>query len=307
MKHTKIESIFLLTVLSIIWGSSFILMKKGLLTYSPTQLASMRVFFAGLVFVPIIIKQFKNIPWDKMKYIMIFAILELGIPPFLYTFAQMHIDSSTAGILNSLVPLFTLIVGAIMFKHKFHWMTISGVFVGMMGAFLMTFFSGGPNFSISVNLVNSWGLLIILATLMYGIAGNILKEYLSEVPGLLLTAISFVSLAIPAGIYLFTTDFTSIPLNNHQNLMSFIYIITLSVFGSALAIVIFSKLIQKSNALFASFVTYFIPFVSLIWGWIDGESISALYFFSIVIIFSGIYLANIGEKIEVKLQKKTQL
>jgi drug/metabolite transporter (DMT)-like permease len=285
-------------ILSLIWGSSFILMKKGMLSYSPSQVASMRVFFAGLVFVPILIKQFRNIPWNKFWWIILFALLELGIPPFLYTFAQTRVDSSSAGILNSLVPLFTLLTGIFMFKHRFHWLTTSGVFVGLLGAFLMTYFKNLSIGDTTFDLSNSFGLLIVLATLMYGLAGNILKEHLSEIPSMLLSSIAFVSLSLPAGIYLFSTNFISIPLSDNQNFLSLIYIVLLAVFGSALAIVLFSKLIQKSNALFASFVTYLIPFVSLLWGWLDGEIISLVHIFSLLIIFFGIYLANFGEKIE---------
>lgn len=298
MNNNRTESYLLLTVLSLIWGSSFILMKKGMLAYSPSQVASMRVFFAGLVFVPIIIKQFKQIPWEKYGWILLFGLLEVGIPPFLYTFAQTKVDSSSAGILNSLVPLFTLLTGIFMFKHRFHWLTTSGVFVGLIGAFLMTYFKSLSIAGSTFDLSNSFGLLIVLATLMYGLAGNILKEHLSELPSSLLSSVAFVSLAIPAGIYLFTTDFVSIPLSVHQNLMSLLFIVLLSVFGSALAIFLFSKLIQRSNALFASFVTYLIPFVSLIWGWLDGESISAVHILSLLIIFGGIYIANLGERWE---------
>lgn len=298
MNKNKTESYLLLTFLSLIWGSSFILMKKGMLSYSPTQVASMRVFFAGIFFLPIFIKHIKEIPWNKFGFILIFALLEMGIPPFLYTIAQTRVDSSSAGILNSLVPLFTLLTGVIMFKHRFHWLTTSGVLVGLIGAFLMTYFKSNSNGGTIFDISNSYGLLIVLATLMYGIAGNILKEHLSEIPSTHLTSLAFVTIAIPAGLYLFSTNFTSIPLSNSHNLTSFLYIIILAVFGSALAIFIFSKLIQKSNALFASFVTYLIPFVSLVWGWLDGEIISFLHVSSLLVIFSGIYLANLGEKLE---------
>ena len=298
MNKTKIESILYLVILSLIWGSSFILMKKGMLTYAPDQVASMRVLFAGLVFVPLIIKQFKNIPWDKFKYILIFALLEIGIPPFLYTYAQTKVDSSSAGILNSLVPLFTLFVGVVMFKLRYHWLTTIGVIVGLLGAFIITFLKAGRTDVAEFHLANSWGLLIVLATFFYGIAGNILKEKLSDVSSSLLTAISFVSLAIPAGIYLFTTNFAHIPLSDSGNLHSFLAIVTLAIFGSSFAIWLFSHLIKKSNALFASFVTYLIPFVSMLWGWMDGENISLFHFFSLLVIFTGIYIANFGEKLK---------
>ena len=256
----------------------------------------MRIFFAGLVFVPILIKKYKEIPWNKFGWIFLFALLELGFPPFLYTFAQTKVDSSSAGILNSLVPLFTLLTGFFMFKLRFHWLTTTGVLLGLFGAFLMTYFKSMDMNSTHFDLANSFGLLIVLATLMYGLAGNILKEYLNDIPSGTLTAVSFVTLAIPAGIYLLFSGFLSIPITESIHLSSFMYVIILSLFGSALAIFLFSKLIQKSNALFASFVTYLIPFVSIIWGWLDGEIISSVHLISLLIILGGIYLANIGER-----------
>jgi drug/metabolite transporter (DMT)-like permease len=298
MSKSKLDSILLLAVLSIIWGSSFILMKKGLVSYSASQVASMRILFAGLVFVPIIILRFKSIPWNKFGYILLFGILEVGIPPYLYTFAQTRVDSSTAGILNSLVPLFTLAIGMVVFKLRYRWTTTLGVFIGLLGAFIITFMKNGGSGQGLINLGNSFGLLIIFATLLYGIAGNVLKEKLNDVSGTMITAVAFVTLAIPAGIYLFTTNFLSIPITNHSNLYSLGAIIILAVFGSALAILLFSKLIKLSNALFASFVTYLIPFVSLLWGWMDGENISIIHFSSLIVIFLGIYIANKSEKHE---------
>ncbi|MEI6090762.1 MAG: DMT family transporter [bacterium] len=296
MSKSKLDSILLLSVLSIIWGSSFILMKKGMVSYSAPQVASMRILFAGLVFVPTIILRFKSIPWNKFWYILLFGVLEVGIPPFLYTFAQTRVDSSSAGILNSLVPLFTLAIGMVVFKLRYRWTTTLGVFIGLFGAFIITFMKNGGTGEGLVNLGNSYGLLIVFATLLYGIAGNLLKEKLNEVSGTMITAVAFVTLAIPAGIYLLTTNFFSIPLSNSANLYSLGAIVVLAVFGSALAILLFSKLIKLSNALFASFVTYLIPFVSLLWGWLDGENISIVHFSSLFVIFLGIYIANKSEK-----------
>lgn len=300
MNKGKFESVFLLILLALIWGSSFILMKKGMLTYSPEQVASMRILFAAITFIPYIIKSFKNIPWDKYKYIIIFGLLEVGFPPYLYTFAQTHVDSSSAGILNSLVPIFTLSTGIVLFKLRYNILQTVGVFIGLIGALLITYFKSGTN-GTTMDLTNSWGLLIVIATLFYGIGGNMLKEKLDNIPGAIITGTAFISLAFPAGIYLFSTNFTSIPVNNTHNLHSLIAVILLSVFGSALAIVAFSRLIKQSNALFGSFVTWLIPFVSLLWGWIDGENISYLHFSSMAVIFLGIYISGLGEKKSKKL------
>jgi drug/metabolite transporter (DMT)-like permease len=296
MKNFNFKSVVLLIVLSIIWGSSFILMKKGLLAYSASQVASLRILIAGSIFLPYIIKQFKTIPWHKFKFIFWFAVLEIGLPPYLYTFAQEHVDSSTAGILNSLVPLFTLFSGIILFKMRFNWLTAFGVFVGLLGAFIITFIKSGSSSVSILDFSNHWGLLIVIATLFYGIASNILKENLGDVSSMMITSLSFVTVAIPAGIYLFTTDFIYIPLSQAQNLHSLLAITILSVFGSALAMFLFNILVKLSNALFASFVTYLIPFVSLFWGWLDSENISLFHFSSLIVIFIGIYIANAGEK-----------
>ena len=298
MNKSRIESFIILAVLSLIWGSSFILMKKGLLAFDAVQVASLRIIFAGLVFVPFIIKNFRKIPWNKYGYIILFALLEVGIPPYLYTFAQTHVDSSSAGILNSLVPLFTLIAGFFFFRLRFHWVITAGVLTGLIGALLLTFFKMQGNHGASFDLGNSWGLLIVLATFLYGMASNIIKEHLYNVSSSMLTAVAFVSLSVPAALILLTTNIFSVPFTNTVHIHALIAIIILSVFGSALAILIFSKLIHLSNALFASFVTYFIPFVSLLWGWLDNEKISPIHFSSLLVIFLGIYIANLGEKLQ---------
>ncbi|MBM2817050.1 MAG: EamA family transporter [Ignavibacteria bacterium] len=295
MNKIKIESALLLGILAVIWGSSFILMKKGLLAYSAPQVASMRIFISGLVFLPYIIKNFQTIPWNKITPIIIFALLEIGIPPFLYTYAQIHVDSSSAGILNCLVPLFTLSIGFLMFRLKYHFLTTLGVIIGLGGAGIITFMKSSGGTNASFDFGNWWGLLIILATVMYGAAGNILKEYLNNLSSIMLTALAFVTMAIPAGFYLLISDTFSLPFGETQHLHSFLAILVLSLFGSALAILLFSKLTKMSNALYASFVTYLIPFVSLLWGWLDGENISFIHLISMVVIFFGIYVANLGE------------
>lgn len=292
MGKSKAQAVLLLAILSIIWGSSFILMKKGLTAYSPVQVASLRICIAGLVFLPYVLTHLKKI--QKLKFIILFALLEVGIPPYLYTIAQTKIDSSTAGILNSLVPLFTLLSGFVIYKINANLLKVVGVLIGLLGAVLLIFFD--PSKSASFNLSNVLGLLVVLATLMYGIGGNILKEHLSEVPSVLITAVSFVSMSIPASILLFSTDIFSIPLSDSANLQALGAITILSLIGSALAIVLFNVLIKKSNALFGSFITYFIPFVAILWGALDNEPINYMHFLSVLIIISGIYIANKGMK-----------
>ncbi len=292
MDKNRIQAIGLLIVLSIIWGTSFILIKKGLSGYSPDQVGALRIVIAALVFVPYMLKNFKRVNFSLYKYILVFALLELGIPPFLYSYAQMHVNSGTAGILNSLVPLFTLLTGFIIFKVSSNLFKILGVMTGLMGAVLLVFFKTGDLHSIDI--ANSWGLLIVLATLFYGLGSNILKEHLQGVSDMDITSIAFIGMGIPAFIYLLTTNFFYITFTEPSVLPSLGAIAILSIFGSALAILLFSKLVRKSNALFASFTTYLIPFVAMMWGLLDGEGLSLIQMLSLLLILSGIYIANIG-------------
>jgi drug/metabolite transporter (DMT)-like permease len=291
MKKNKIQSFIILIVLSLIWGTSFILIKKGLIGYPPNQVGALRIVLAALVFIPYAIKNFRKLDFHLYKYILAFALLELGIPPFLYSYAQTVVNSSTAGILNSLVPLFTLLIGFIVYKVPTNKFKVLGVMIGLLGAILLVFFKTG-DFT-TVDFANSWGLLIVLATLMYGLGSNILKEYLQDISDMDITSIAFISMGIPAFFYLLTTDFFHITFTHPNAPTAFGSIALLSVFGSALAIFLFAKLVKKSNALFASFVTYLIPFVSMLWGLLDGEGITPIQILSMLMILSGIYIANL--------------
>jgi drug/metabolite transporter (DMT)-like permease len=292
MQKLNAVSIILLLVLSVIWGSSFILMKMGLTAYSWDQVAALRISISGIIFIPYVLLQLKKI--RKFHWILLFALLEVGFPPFLYTYAQTHVDSSTAGILNSLVPLFTLVTGVIIFSVRTDIYKVLGVLIGLIGALLLVTFSHGEGLSFSLS--NPYGLLVVLATFMYGLAGNILKEKLEDVPSIHITAVSFSSLGILALIYLFTTDFINVRLSVYENQIALLAIIVLSVFGSALAIILFNILIKRSTALFASFVTYLIPFVALFWGFLDGENITYIYIVGLILILFGISLTYFGKK-----------
>jgi drug/metabolite transporter (DMT)-like permease len=297
MNNIKGKACVLLGVLSLIWGTSFILIKKGLIAFSPIQVGSLRILISGIVFLPYVLFNIKKVKMNKWKYILLFALLEVGIPPYLFAIAQTAVDSSTAGILNSLVPLFTLFTGIMFFRLSFNISKLSGVLIGLMGAVFLIFtrasLHDGPGFA--VDFSNMYGLLILLATLLYGFGTNLLKAYLQDVPGLLISAFSFVSMSIPAGIILLTTNIFEMDLTTGQNLNSFLAVLTLSIAGSAIAIYLYSVIVQESSALFASFVTYFIPFVSLMWGYLDKEPLNIMQFFSLACILAGIYLTNKGE------------
>lgn len=295
MDKNRLKSILLLLTLSLIWGSSFILIKKGLLSFSSLEVGALRIFISAILFLPFIFTHFSKIPWNKSGYMIIFGALEIGFPPFLYAFAQQKVDSSTAGILNSLVPLFTLLSGMMLYKLRFGFLKVMGVVIGLTGAVLLIAQDSNGNISLSnIDFGNVYGSLIVLATLFYGIATNILKEHLQNIPSRLIMAVSFTSMGVISAFILIQQGFFSKPVLSDEYFNSFVAIFLLSVFGSALAMLLFNKLVQLSNALFASFVTYLIPFVALMWGALDGESITILQILSMIFILGGIYLANIG-------------
>ena len=196
----------LLLFLAFIWGSSFILMKKGLLSFSWDQVASLRIVISSLFLLPIIIKNFKKIQKDQWWKICIAGLLGSGIPAYLFPLAQTQISSSLTGMLNSLVPLFTVLIGLFFFKMGFRWLKIIGVVVGLVGALGLLFSAGGVDVGSGSNL--GYASLVVLATIMYATNINFIKNFLSEVGAVNITSFGFVFTGPLAAIYLFSTDFT---------------------------------------------------------------------------------------------------
>ena len=171
----KINQILILCVLGIIWGSSFILMKKALTTYSPIEITLYRIFIVFLVFFPLGIKSFFKIQKKTGFVLLLSAIIGSVIPYFLFIKAQTKIDSSLNGILNSITPLFTLIFGVILFKQKTNFRAVIGVLVGLVGAISLIFLStGGIIFSSSI----LYALFPVLGSACYALNINIIKTCL---------------------------------------------------------------------------------------------------------------------------------
>lgn len=284
----KINQILILCVLGIIWGSSFILMKKALTTYSPIEITLYRIFIVFLVFFPLGIKSFFKIKKKTGFVLLLSAIIGSVIPYFLFIKAQTKIDSSLNGILNSITPLFTLLFGVIIFKQKTNFRAIIGVMVGLIGATSLIFLSsGGDIFSSSI----LYALFPVLGSACYALNINIIKTYLQDIPALKITSWSFIFIGPIAGLLLFfETDFANNLTNNDPNYLNFICINILGVLGSGLAFWVFNLLIKETSSVFASSVTYLIPIVAIFWGVIDGEDFGIVQFYLCLVIFCGIYL-----------------
>ncbi len=287
--NNKAWQLITLVFLSLIWGSSFILMKKGLRSYSHDQVAALRIFISFLAFLPFGIKNLKKVSKENIYSLLIVGFIGSTIPAFLFTKAQTNIDSALAGILNSITPLFTLIIGLIFYKSTAKLINAVGIFLGLIGALgLIMYTSSNSNI---LGNVNYYSLYVVLATICYGINVNQVKYKIKGLNGLELTSMAFMFVGPFAGIYLLFTDF-SFALSTNDYMLNLGYIAILAVIGTVMALVIFNTLIQYTSALFGASVTYIIPIFAIAWGIFDGEKLTIIQFLWIGLILTGVYLVN---------------
>lgn len=287
-----------LTILVLVWGSSFILIKRGLLSFSSMEVGALRIAISFLVLSPFVLKHLKKVPRRKLGYFLLVGIIGNGLPPFLFAKAQTVIDSYMAGVLNSLTPLFTLLVGVLFFGIRTRWLNVLGVIIGLGGAIGLLTTSNGAQ------LNNVWyGLFAVAAAVCYAVNMNLIKQYLSGFDALTITSVVFMFIGIPSLIYLFTgTNFVNTMATDPNAWGSLGYIALLAVFGTAVAMIIHNWLIKQTTALFTSTVTYLMPIVSIAWGLLDGESFVVAYLLWIGLVLAGVYMANKKRKALVSVQ-----
>lgn len=279
----------LLVTLVITWGSSFILIKRGLEVFSPLQVGVLRIGVAALVLMPLAFSQIKRLPAKKWGYIVASGVIGNLIPAYLFALAETGIDSMLAGVLNSMAPLFTMVLAVLVFRLKVHATNVAGVAMGLVGAFGLIAVSGGNSFVFNFK----YGAMVLIATICYAININLVKQYLQDVPSILITVFAFMAIGILSWIILFSaTDFTQRMADHPGAWGSLGYILILAVLGTAVAMMLFYRLIQLTNAVFASSVTYLMPIVAVFWGVLDGEPFGASYFLWIALILVGVFLTN---------------
>lgn len=285
MKAVQSKWIFLI-VLSLIWGSSFILIKKGLVGLSPYQVGSLRIIFAATFLLLIGFKSLAKIKQHQWKFIALTAFMGTFFPAYLFSIAQQHIDSSINAILNSLTPLGTLIIGATIFGLTFQRRQFFGVIIGLLGSALLIF-NGAANHPGQ----NYWfAILSIIAAMCYAVNVNLIKKYLSDLSPLSITTGNFSILLVPALVILCCTDFLEVA-HLPEVKTSMLYIGVLALMGTCVANILYFKLIQISSPIFASSVTYMLPVVAFFWGMLDGEMLSPFQFLGALIVLVGVYLS----------------
>ena len=277
-----------LIFLSVIWGSSYILIKKGLAVYSPLQVACLRLGITALIFTPLLFTQRVYRYLSRWRLLFYVGLIGSLLPAFLFPAAQTKISSGAAGILSSLTPLLTFLVGIAAFHQKTTNAKIIGVILGLGGASYLMYLENTVGFQ-----GFQFGFLIVIACLGYALSTNIIKKSLSGIPSLAISAISFALIGWVAIMVLFTfTDFIWVVKNQPGAYNALGYVATLALSSTALASIIYFKLIKETSALFAASVSYLTPVVAIAWGLFDGEAISLKHFTGLGMILLGIYLSK---------------
>lgn len=282
-------ALILLVTCTLIWGTSFILIKQGLKVFAPDEVGAIRVTAAALFLLPAAFFKFKELKSRHTARLLLVGLMGTFIPAFLFAIAQTRLDSSVAGILNTLTPIFTMLVGVLFYQQRFRAFAIVGIILGFAGTFLLMLSRSGGK----VEGINLYALLIVVACLLYGSNLNFIKFKIADLSSLTITSVS-ISMLGPLGlIYLFGfTAFTEKFYNNPEAWKAFGYIVLLGMMSTAIATFLFNRLVKISTPLFASSVTYFMPIVAVMWGVLDGERLYAGHYIGMAAIIGGVYLAN---------------
>lgn len=292
----------LFILLSFIWGSSFELMKLGLFEnhdlskpiLTPWQLAAIRLVSAGLVVIPFIGFAMKKVKKKQLGYVALSGILGSFFPAFLFALAETKIDGALAGSLNSLTPVFVILIAFLFFRKKIAPKVYMGIGIAFIGSALLFYFSSsGRTFSHI-----DFALYCVLATAFYGLNVNMVNKVLGNTHPLAVGIIAFATLLIPSVIALYISGYFNLPLGESKYVTATIASAVLGIFGTTVASVLFYYLIQKAGYLFASMVTYGIPFIAQFWGWINGEKVDIYRILGLLVILGGIYLATLVKKEE---------
>lgn len=288
-KNNNLIAGFLLAILAIIWGSSFILIKRGLDVFDAGEVGAIRIIAASLFLTPFAISGLKKVEKRHLKFLLAVGFFGSLLPAFLFAKAQTQIASSVAGILNALTPLFTMIIGAFFFSQKFTARTIAGLIIGFGGTVILII--AGPGGTMAS--LNFYALYVVLATVFYGANLNLIKYKIPDLRARTITSMSLIMVGPMAAVYLFgATEFTTKLSEADGAALSLGAIVLLGVMGTAIALILFNQLVKITTPIFTSSVTYLIPIVAVMWGLWDGEQLYPGHYVGMVAIIAGVYLAN---------------
>lgn len=286
MKSPTAANWFVLLFLSLIWGTSFILIKKGLQGFGFIEAASIRLMAGGAVMLPAAIFHYKFIPRGKWIYVVLITFVGMFIPAFLFCLAQQHVQSGVAGIINALTPIFAFIFSTLLFKKTARLAHVVGVLLGFVSAIMLVVERSDQAFSFNI-----YAGLIVLATVCYGLNVNLVKNFLSDVPSMAISSASVTLGGLLSFLFIFLPRHANYALTD-ERWVPLAALVLLGIMSTAMAQYFFYKLIQDTSAIFASSTTYIMPVVAVLWGLLDGEPFHALQVVSIAGILTSVLLVR---------------
>ncbi|GEO24153.1 DMT family transporter [Cyclobacterium qasimii] len=282
----------MLLLLALVWGSSFILIKKALVVFSPGEVGAFRIVTAALVLLPLGIPKVKQLNKRQLGYLLSIGFLGSFIPAFLFAIAQTQLSSSLAGVINALTPLMVGLIGALLFNVKISKRNGIGLVIALLGVCLLVLAGNSGEIDVFSGF-NLYGLLIVLASICYGFNVNVIKYKIKEIQPTTITAISLMMVLPIAAIYLFGfTQFSFKLVYVEGAYQAAAYITFLGTIGTAAALVLFNSIVKLVTPVFASSVTYIIPLVAIFWGVLDGEALFPFHYLGIFAVVIGVWIGN---------------
>jgi drug/metabolite transporter (DMT)-like permease len=279
-----------LILLSLIWGSSFILMKEGLEGFDALQLALIRMSVAALCLSPLALKHLRGLGGRELALLFVVGLTGSALPAFLYAKSETVLPSAVVGVLTSMTPIFTLLVAWLFFRQRFPRTSVAGVVVGLVGAVALAM-AGSPEAGRTTNL--AFAGLVLIATISYGVNVNLVKNFFGARNMVFVTSIALSAVGWPALIFLLTgTNFIENLRTNPAAPAALGYIAILGAFGTALSVLLFNQLLKDATIIFATSVTYTIPIVAVLWGIVLHEEFTMLHAVAFAVILLGVWLAN---------------
>lgn len=281
-----------LVILALIWGSSFILIKRGLEVFSPGEVGAFRIVAAGLVLLPLSLPRIKTLNKRQVKNLLIVGMVGSFIPAFLFAKAQTQLSSSLTGVFNAMTPLFVVIIGALFFNARITKRNTIGLIIAFLGVVVLLTVKEGSGWGTFTD-INSYAFFVLLACVCYGVNLNIIKYRFVELKPVAITAISLLMVLPMALLYLFAfTNFSFKIMHVEGAIAAAGYITLLGVMGTALALMLFNIMVKVATPVFASSVTYLIPIVAIFWGLLDGEVLLAGHYLGFIAVILGVWIGN---------------
>ncbi|SEJ10331.1 EamA domain-containing membrane protein RarD [Cyclobacterium xiamenense] len=291
--ESQLKQWAMLVLLALIWGSSFILIKKALLVFSAGEVGAFRIVMAGTVLLPFAIPQIKLLQKKQLTYLLTIGFVGSFIPAFLFATAQTNLSSSLAGVINALTPLMVVAVGAFFFQARITLRNAIGLLIAFVGVGILVVAGGEGTGTELFSTMNLYGLLVVAATICYGLNVNIIKFRVQEIEAKGITSVSLMMVLPLAAIYLWGfTDFSFKLLHVEGAWKAAGYVAALGIVGTAAALVLFNAMVKLVTPVFASSVTYLVPMVALFWGVLDGERLFPFHYLGILAVILGVWLGN---------------